>query len=409
MTLTQLFCDEVKTLVKDASSDVDARAIVRRKPFVITENEVVERIIHLEVDGDLAGLQSGQFNAVIRNDSHVVGILRLKQSVNGTSIPFVGDIVGATHADISALTENIRVKIIKVQKDCILLDREININARATIRLMDLERAKKFTNAKCRCCSQIKVVPLFHGVPGYCKECNEEIIKPRKAELGSYLQGLLNSGMYYEEDHTARTFGKTQIDSFSRVKGRVIVNVGTQEIMVRQNYDTGEFYEILDTKSYGTTMEFDGKVYHANGKTYRLKVMEWAKGLATKMKELRVDRNLFKEGKVFSGTFIETECYGDQTLLHMRRMFNIAKAKLMMDKRIYNEKDAIECVEKAEIIMNQPDCSRKLHMIISQQLHYASMKLNIAHNLESEIAQKIVGIMTSIQVGLDNTGVAHGE
>jgi len=179
--------------------------------------------------------------------------------------------------------------------------------------------------------------------------------------------------------------------------------------MVRQNYDSGEFFEILDSKPYGTPMEWDGNVYSSNGKTYRLKVMEWAKGLATKMKELRVDRNLFKEGKSFTGTFIESECYGDQTLLHMRRMFNIAKAKWMMDKRIYNEKDALETVEKADLIMNQPDCSRKLHMIISKQLHFASMKLNIGQNLESEVAQKIVGIMTSIQVGLDNTGVAHGE
>jgi hypothetical protein len=138
-----------------------------------------------------------------------------------------------------------------------------------------------------------------------------------------------------------------------------------------------------------------------------LKVHDWAKGLATKMKELRVDRNLFSVSNNFNGMFIDKDCFGDQTLLHMRRMYNIAKAKWMMDKRIKTEQDALECIDKAELIMNQPDCSRKLHMIISKQLEYAATKLKIALNFETEIAQKIVGIMTSIQVGLENTSKAH--
>jgi hypothetical protein len=274
---------------------------------------------------------------------------------------------------------------------------------------MDLERAKNFMVAKCRCCGQEKKVPLFHNVPGYCRECNEKIIKPQKAEFGGYLQGLLNSGMYYEENHLPRNFEKSQVDSISRVNGRLMINVGNEEIFAYQDWNTGIFHEILDIQSYGVNVKNDGSSYQIGKKSYRLKVQDWAKGLATKIKELRVDRNLFLSSRNFDGVFIEKDCYGDQTLLHMRRMYNIAKAKQMMDKRIRNEQDAIECIGRAELIMNQPDCSRKLHMIISKQLEYASSKLLLNYDMQSEIMQRIVGIMTSIQVGLENTALAHEE
>ncbi len=407
MNLVERFADQVKNLVNESTSDVDARAIVRRKPFVITENEKVERIIHLEVDGTVNDFKEGSFKADIRMDSHVVAIVRLKEPICSNEIPFIGDLVSATHADISALFDNTRVKILKVNKESIQLEKSVSIPARASIRLMDLERAKNFAEGKCRCCGEVKKVPLFHGVPGYCRECNEKIIKPLKAEFGGYLQGLLNSGMYFEEDHMPRVWPKRDIDSISRVNGKLIINVGSEEIHAHQDWNTGTFSEILDRQPYGTKAEYDGKIYTIGTKKYRLKVHDWAKGLATKMKELRVDRNLFSVSNNFNGMFIDKDCYGDQTLLHMRRMYNIAKAKWMMDKRIMNEQDALECVEKAELIMNQPDCSRKLHMIISKQLEYAATKLKIALNFETEIAQKIVGIMSAIQVGLENTSKAH--
>lgn len=417
MNLSTIFSDQVKLLCSDASTDVDAHAIVRRKPFVITENNAVERVIHLNVEGSLDDMKNGTFHATVRMDSHVVAILRLKEAISGNIIPFVGDVVAASHVDISALTENSRVKIVKVNKDGIILEKSISIAARATIRLMDLERANVFSTANCRCCGQMKKVPLFHGVPGYCKECNDGIIKPQKAEFGGLLQGLLNSGMFYEQDHAPRTFKKSDIDSISRVNGRLIINVGNEEMSAHQDWNSGTFCEILDRQPYGTPVIPNGNSFSIGNKSYRLKVMDWAKGLATKIKELRVDRNLFLSPRLHDGMFIDKECYGDQTLLHMRRMFNIAKGKQMMDKRIRNEADAIECVNKAELIMNQPDCSRKLHMIISKQLQFACDKIINANaergdqspNLESEIMTKIVGIMTSIQVGLENTSLAHQE
>ena len=410
MNLVEAFSDQIKTLIAPSTTDVDAKAIIRRKPFIITENEKSERIIHLEVDGDLNAMKSGNFKATMRMDSHVVAIIRLKEAVNNSkSIPFIGDVVAATHADIAALVSNQRVKIEKITKDEIVLEKEVSIPARATVRLMDLQRATKFANAKCRCCGEVKKVPLFHGVAGYCRECNEKVIKPLKSEFGAYLQHLLESGMYFEEAHNARTFKKHEIDSISRVDGKLVINVGNEEIRAFCDYKSGEYLEILDRQDYNRKAEYDGQNYIINGKKYRIKVQEWARGLSTKIKELRVDKNMFMNPMAFNGTFITKDCYGDQTLLHMRRMYNIAKAKYIMGKRIRNADDALECVEKAELIMTQPDCSRKLHMIITKQLNYAAQVLDIVSNMEGEIAQKIVGILTAIEVGLSNTSVAHEE
>jgi hypothetical protein len=215
--------------------------------------------------------------------------------------------------------------------------------------------------------------------------------------------------MYFEESHNPRTFRKHEIDSISRVDGKLIINVGNEEIRAFCDYKRGEYEEILDRKPYDKKAVYDGQNYIIGNKKYRIKIHEWARGLSTKIKELRVDKNMFMNPMAFNGMFITKDCYGDQTLLHMRRMYNIAKAKYIMGKRIRSREDAMECVENAEMIMTQPDCSRKLHMIITKQLEYAAQVLDVASNMESELTQKIIGILTSIQVGLQNTSIAHEE
>lgn len=406
MNLNDVFGNQINQLLESCDSTVDAIAIIRRKPFTICENDEVERIVHLSVEGDVL---NKNYKTTIRMDAHVVGIIKLKKSIISSKIPFVGDVVTAGYADISALTENSRVKIIDVKNDHILLEREVSIPERAVIRLMDLEQVNGFVQDVCKCCGEIKSVPMFHGKPGYCYECNNNIIKPRKVRFGALLQGLLNSGMVFEEDHEPRVFRQNQIDSITKTDGKLIATINGEEIQVYRNYRKNEYHEILDRKSISSNVQHDGNTYRLGKKTYHIKILDWAKGLATKIKELRVDRKIFERAEDYQGTFIDLDCFGDKTLLHMRRMFNIAQAKKMMGSWIKTEKEALEAVEKAEMIMNQPDCSRKLQMIISNQLQYAATKLHIADNFESELAQRVVGILTSIEVGLQNTSEGHIE
>lgn len=403
------FNDEIKELCKDLTSNVDARSIIRRKPFVINENDKVERIININADGSIEDFKNGSFTSEVKMDSHVSAILRLKETVISNVIPFVGEPVVASHVDISSLRENSRIKVIEVNKDFIVLEKQVTIPARSFVRLMDLQRAVMFAIGTCRCCKAVKKVPLFHGVEGYCRECNEGIIRPTKAEFGGYLQGLLNKGMYYEEAHDPRSFSSSEIESISRAGGKTIIRVKGEILTVVRNFQTGQFVELLKRFPSGSTFKIEGEYYIIDGFKCYIMVENWAKGLATKIKELRIDKNTFLTPKEFEGVFLEKEDYGDQTLRHMRRMFNIAKSKFMMDKRIRNEDDAIECVEKAFLIMNQPDCSRKLHTIISKHLTYATQMIHKNNDLDSEIMQKIIGIMTSIEVGLANTAEAHEE
>jgi hypothetical protein len=420
--MTSIAIDQVRALASRFETATDRNTVIRSKEICLSEDSFAKNIVFLNVDENLYVLLANpaatdeDLKAHYRLNAHTCAILRFKQNMEGTELPYSGKPVPASHAEIhqSGFNDS-RVKIKRISDGVIHLEAPVSVRAGAEVRLMKIEKANTKIEAICRVCETMQWLPVFHGTNGICIECNTNLVVPAKIKLGCNLRWLEQEGMFFKEIRPKSRRFKADEVTFKGFDHNIytIQLPNGEEVRCFQD-SSGNYRE--ETKPLcwpfsnfnpESMQTVDGDTrYLFEGNWYTIDMARWAKGLRTKLKDLRTDRSKWTP-LAYDGLFNDDPTYGDKTLEHMRRVFNIAVGKRIAENLRPNKKNYEECVEHLKMIFDQPDCSRQLYEILKEKLDKICQVGNFHANLHAPWAQEVVTMYTAINNMQTNTAVQH--